>query len=439
VLDLAVLLVGNRRNWNSVGALAGALEVDPRFQDLPLSFTRPGAETLRRLRDLLGRYRRVVAGFSFMTPDIMRIATEVAELRRALPRQALPGLSLVAGGPHATAAWRSTLALGFDYAVAGEGEVAFPELLWQIATEGKPEEVRGVAYVGAGGAFVWNGRARPVCLDRYPPFSGRYRHQGPIEISRGCLHRCRFCATPFLAGRRLRHRKLAHVLRYVESCLAEGLDQIRFVAPDSLAYGSADGKPRLDVLQELLRATSELAGRENTYLGSFPSEVRPESVSPQAVGLIARYCGNDNLVIGAQSGSQRLLDLMRRGHSVADVYRAVEITLAAGLQANVDIIFGLPGETGLDRDLTLKLIEDLAGRGARIHSHTFMPLPGTPWAACPPGTVDEETARRLGGLASQGLQYGSWRKQAQQAREMVEFMAGLERRAQGSERPRRRS
>ena len=434
-MELAVLLVGHRENWNSLGALAGALEADTRLAGLALHFARPGAPALGRACELARRYERVVVGFSFMSPDAMRVAGEVAVLRGALPAAAYPHVRLVAGGPHATASWRSTLAMGFDYVVVGEGEEAFPDLLLEVARGRDGRGVRGVAMRTAEGNLVYQGRARPVALDRFPPFSARYRHQGPIEITRGCVHRCRFCATPFLAGRRLRHRPLPDVLRAVESCLRGGVDQIRFVAPDSLAYGSADGRPRLDLLEELLRQASALAGRANTFLGSFPSEVRPESASPRAAELIARYCGNDNLVVGAQSGSERLLARMGRGHTVGDVRRAVAAIRAAGLRANVDIIFGLPGEAEEDREATFRLIDELVGLGARIHSHAFMPLPGSPWAHCPPGEVDEATARRLGALAGQGAQYGSWQKQARQARQMIEFLARLEGSAPGLDTP----
>ncbi len=426
VQDLAVLLVGYRESWNSMGALAGALEVDPRWQGLELRFARPGPPAIAEARRLARCSERLLLGFSFMSPDVVRVGAEVAAVRQALPRASWPHVRLVAGGPHATADWRSTLALGFDYAVVGEGEVAFPALLRLFAEGREGEPVRGVAWRTPAGDYAYHGRARPVALAAYPPFSARYHHHGPIEITRGCVHRCRFCATPFLAGGRLRHRPPGDVLRHVESCLRAGIDQIRFVAPDSLAYGSSDGRPRLDLLEALLRGTSELAGRAHTFLGSFPSEVRPESVSPQAVELVARYCGNDNLVLGAQSGSPRMLERMRRGHTVEDVRRAVEMVCGAGLRANVDIIFGLPGETAEDRELTFSLVEELVARGARIHSHTFLPLPGSPWAHCPPGEIDEATARRLGALAGCGRQYGSWQAQARQAREMVDFLARLD-------------
>jgi radical SAM superfamily enzyme YgiQ (UPF0313 family) len=93
------------------------------------------------------------------------------------------------------------------------------------------------------------------------------------------------------------------------------------------------------------------------------------------------------------------------------------------LVANVDVIFGLPGETAADAKLTLKMMARLTAMGARIHSHTFMPLAGTPLAAAPPGTVDSETRKALGRLAGEGKQFGSWARQERLGREVARFRA----------------
>ncbi len=109
--DLAVVLVGHRKNWNSLSALAGALEIDPRFRDLQLVFARP-EEVPARVSALAAIHTRVVAGFSFVTPEIVRIAQEVTALRRALPAEARERVFLVAGGAHATASWRRARSTG---------------------------------------------------------------------------------------------------------------------------------------------------------------------------------------------------------------------------------------------------------------------------------------------------------------------------------------
>jgi radical SAM superfamily enzyme YgiQ (UPF0313 family) len=193
------------------------------------------------------------------------------------------------------------------------------------------------------------------------------------------------------------------------------------VTPNAFAYQSEDNgrTANLDAIERLLREMAALMGKERVYFGSFPSEVGPETVTPEAVALVRRYCGNDNLIVGAQTGSDRLLRALQRSHTVADAYRAAEAIVAAGLRPVVDLIFGLPGEEVKDVAATLRLMEDLVDMGALLHTHTFMPLPGTPLEDAPPGRVDPALHPLLDRLASQGHQIGQWRKQEQIARRTV--------------------
>jgi len=158
------------------------------------------------------------------------------------------------------------------------------------------------------------------------------------------------------------------------------------------------------------------------FIGSFPSEVRPEHVTEETIELILKYGDNDNLIIGAQSGSQRILDLCHRGHTVEDVYRAVELTLKAGLKANVDFIFGLPGETEEDIRLTIKVMSDLVKMGARIHVHTFMPLPQTPFAKAPAGRINKSIQKIIRELTPKGIVYGDWREQERIAKKIAKYL-----------------
>jgi B12-binding domain/radical SAM domain protein len=329
----------------------------------------------------------------------------------------LNNVTLIAGGPHASGDPRQTLNMGFDVVVVGEGEKSLPKLLTALLDGTDLGQIRGLAYQ-SGSEMRFTGRSERVeNLDDYPPFAERFGLFSSIEITRGCPCACRFCQTTFLLGGRMRHRSIENVVKWVEGSKRRDRPEIRFVTPDAFAYGSEDGKQiRLDLLAEMLTAVNGIVGREHTYIGSFPSEARPESVSPEAVELVRRLAANDNLVIGAQSGSQRMLDLSHRGHTAEDIYRAVGITLDAGLIANVDFIFGMPGETEEDQALTRKVIEDLAAIGARIHSHVFMPLAGTPWADASPGDVDPKTRDLLERLTGRGQQFGQWREQQQACR-----------------------
>src|SRR5207302_1418065 len=131
------------------------------------------------------------------------------------------------------------------------------------------------------------------------------------------------------------------------------------------------------------------------YFGTFPSEVRPEHVTIEALAVLKRYVDNDNLILGGQSGSDRVLSKSHRGHDVEAIIRAVRIALECGFTPNVDFILGLPGEEGADLAATVALMKKLHALGARVHSHAFMPLPGTPFKDAPPARVDDATREEL--------------------------------------------
>jgi len=77
----------------------------------------------------------------------------------------------------------------------------------------------------------------------------------------------------------------------------------------------------------------------------------------------------------------------------------------------VDFIFGLPEETEKDIMLTLELIGKLTDMGSRIHSHYFMPLPGTVFAKKKPVKISNELRNKIKYLTGKGLAYGNWEQQ----------------------------
>lgn len=95
----------------------------------------------------------------------------------------------------------------------------------------------------------------------------------------------------------------------------------------------------------------------------------------------------------------------------------------------------MPGEGGPQALETVALMERLTALGARIHAHTFMPLPGTPWRNEPAGTIDGTTRRALATLTTRGGVYGSWERQEGIAAQMAGSRSAAAGHRQG--RPRR--
>lgn len=247
-----------------------------------------------------------------------------------------------------------------------------------------------------------------------------------VEITRGCAHACRFCEVSFRFGGRFRHRSVGRIVEAVQFLIDVGRRDIHFLSPDALSYGgSAAGEPNLSALEELLSTTARIAGGANVFLGSFPSEIWPASVTDRAIEIIRTHTSNDNLIIGAQSGSQRVLDRMHRRHKVEDVVRAVGLVLKWGFAANVDFMFGLPGETEEDEAATIDLMQRLADMGATIHSHSFIPLPATPFADEEPPRLSDRLMKALDRLAGPGKQYGAWQTQLEMAHRTAAFRRAL--------------
>ena len=147
--------------------------------------------------------------------------------------------------------------------------------------------------------------------------------------------------------------------------------------------------------------------------------MRPEHVTPASLALLKKWVSNRALIVGGQSGSDRVLASSARGHDSACIERAVALCVEHGFVPHVDFLLGLPGEEASDVELTLQLMDRLVARGAKVHGHTFLPLPGTPFRKAAAGALTDDVRRRLRTLASRGQLYGQWEQQEATARQMV--------------------
>lgn len=370
-------------------ALVGAIEKEPSLKNLQVE-VKPAIEEI----DPQGGG---IIAFSFMTWDLPEVKKEIKILKRKASNQTI----FIAGGPHPSGASRQTLKMGFDYCFVGEGEKTLVEFLKDWLNG----ELPACKII----------KSSPVAITNYPAISPKFNLFGPIEISRGCPFGCKFCQTTYIFGP-LRHRTVKQIVWAAEQMAGRGLGDIRFVTPNLLVYGSEDGlRPDLDKLEEMLASVKKAKGVKKIFAGSFPSEIRPEQISKEALKIIKRYCSNDNIIIGAQSGSERMLKLCHRGHSVADVFQAVELALNEGFKVNVDFIFGMPGETPKEEAETVEVIGELIKKpGVKIHSHYFLPLLGTPWGKENPTKISPKLRRFLGSLRKSGREYGDWIEQEKQ-------------------------
>lgn len=418
---LTVVWAYRRTGKFAFHVLTGALETDARTAAVPIVFANGvdavAAAITSALESPAGRDARVLVGWSFYSPDA---AAMTAELEHVRARVADPRVLHVCGGVHATAEPDATLRAGWDLVAIGEGEQAVRELVTTLAAGGDPRAVAGIASVAPDGTLRKNGRADRVVLDDFPPFGPAHDRFGPIEITRGCVYACRFCQTPYFAGAAFRHRSVANVRHWARFLVGRGFRDFRFLTPTSMSYGAHGPEPDLAAVEDLLAGVrAEIGPARRLWFGTFPSEVRPEHVTPASLALLRRFVDNKALIVGGQSGSDRVLAASARGHDAASTERAVALCVEHAFVPHVDFLLGLPGEEPADVDATLQLMDRLVARGAKVHGHTFLPLPGTPFRKAPPGALTPAVRARLRHLASQGSLYGQWEQQEATARALA--------------------
>jgi B12-binding domain/radical SAM domain protein len=391
----------HRLNTYSFNALAGAIDEDDALSDLQIALPTTDERLQTVTADILKQQKRAILALSILTCQFEEIQLLVRWVRNNFGER----VTILAGGPHATACAREVLESGIDIVFPGEAEAAFPAVLNHIGLGQDFRDIPGIAFLKDGEVVV-RPQAQAVDLDSFFSFSPKRGMFGPIEMTRGCTFACRYCQTSYIFGASPRHRSVESIVRQAAALRSGNRKVVRLLSPNAFSYGSPDGRQlNLDAMRRLLAALREAVGKSGRIIfAHFPSEARPEHVTPDTLSLMQEFADNDEIVIGAQSGSPRMLEACNRAHTVEDVLAAVSLARKYGYKLIVDFIFGLPGERAADLRETLKVMEEIVRLGARIHAHLFAPLPQTPFSKEQPGRIDPAVMNALEKLkAQQGI------------------------------------
>ncbi|MEM1644299.1 MAG: TIGR04013 family B12-binding domain/radical SAM domain-containing protein [Ignisphaera sp.] len=405
--DVCFVLVYNEKlNRYTANILTAAIESSIDFVQVYLMPILNNNPDLQELSLLNHKCRKIVVGITFMTTQVELVLSLVPKIRALIPNA-----FLVAGGPHATGDPYGTLTmLGLDIVVYGEGEATLIDLLRAVHND-EDVKVCGTAYRNQDNIIVKKRTA--IDLNLYPPFPYWRNRFNPIEIMRGCSSACYFCQVTYVYGAP-RYRDIDSIVRYAELKFRKGLKDLRFIAPNSFGYGSINGiKPNADQLLNLLYKLRCLADNYGgrVFFGTFPSEVRPDSVEEDIVKEVRRLVDNKRIIIGGQSGSDQILKKINRKHVAEDIIYATEVLIKNGFEVDIDFILGFGFETEEDIEKTKRLIDTLVKLKARIHLHTFIPLPGTPLFSIGFKPLSNDIKKYLARLIGEGKAYGYWNKQ----------------------------
>ena len=206
----------------------------------------------------------------------------------------------------------------------------------------------------------------------------------------GCSKYCSFCVVPYTRGEEV-SRPVDDVIREVTELANQGVREVNLLGQNVNAYrGPIDGD--LADLAELIHYVAAVPGIDRIrYTTSHPVEFGDSLL--EAYAEVPELV--DHLHLPVQSGSDRILKMMKRGHTAADYLEKIRRLreIRPNISLSSDFIVGFPGETDADFEDTMALIEQI---GFDVSfSFIYSARPGTPAAALADETPMEAKKARL--------------------------------------------
>ncbi len=313
-----------------------------------------------------------IIGITALTP-VYQIALSLANnLKEGL------GLPIVIGGPHVTAIPQQTMENKcFDFAVLGEGERTFPELVEALEKDQEMSKVRGIAY-RQGEKVVATGPQPPIDnldvipfparhllppLAEYQPSPAAYKRlpQATMMTSRGCPYHCAFCDHSVF-GNRFRARTARNVVDEIELLASKyGVNEIRFW----------DDMFNMDPIR-VISICDEMISRGLDM--PWTCLARADHMNAEILDAMAS-AGCWQIDYGIESGNQAILNGIMKGQTLDLVEKVVKMTRKAGVGVRGFFMLALPGETESTMRDTLRFAKKLNLTSAVFHLTT--PFPGT--------------------------------------------------------------
>jgi len=310
--------------------------------------------------DLVG-----LQAMTFTLPDAYLVAKAIKRVN--------PKVKVLIGGPHPTIYPTETVALdAVDFAFAGEGEIgmiqfldAFHDSEWRSAVPGIACKRNGRVYFTPSAGYIKEMDIIPFPARRSSPYhrySSVLAERNPITImitSRGCPFNCIFCNR---MGRKYRYHSPNYILAEIDEIISLGIREI-FVHDDTFTL-------RRNRVEAICRGLIE-RGHDIAW----EARTRIDCVDEELLALMRR-AGCHRLSFGVESGSEHVLEKMRKGIDLERVEKVFSWCRREGIITLADFMIGNLGETIEDIDKTLDLMKKI--NPDYVQFSICSPYPGTP-------------------------------------------------------------
>jgi len=283
------------------------------------------------------------------------------------------GCIVILCGADATDHYRDYLERGADYCLLGEGEETLLELLNRLSAGKDADQIIGLA-----SSKTLRPSHRPdianldklpfpawdlVDVQKYKKIWLEYHGYFSMNMvtTRGCPYHCNWCAKP-IWGQRYNSRS-------TENVVAEMKWLKETFAPDHIWFAD----DILGLKPNWIERFASLLHQEDTVI-PFKCLQRADLVNERTAAGLAK-AGCRTVWLGAESGSQKILDAMEKGDKVEDIYRAAKLLRKNGIEVGFFLQFGYPGEIWDDVQQTLKMVRECMPDDIGIS--VSYPLPGT--------------------------------------------------------------
>ena len=315
-------------------------------------------------------------GFNYLTKMCLTNMREAAFKMIKFAKE--KGCKVIVSSSDSTDHYEKYLEEGADFIILGEAEMTLLELVNAIK-EGNTDFIRinGLAYIKGNAVIKTQKRNVMKDLDALPlpawdlvdiaPYRQSWiKHTGYFSINmtttRGCPFKCNWCAKP-IYGNRYNSRSPQHVVSEIK-ILKEKFDFDHIWFCDDI-FGLKPG---------WVHEFADIVEKENLKF-RFKIQARVDLMVQENYIMDLARAGCENVWMGAESGSQRILDAMDKGTTVKQIYDAARILRKHNINPSFFIQFGYLGETKEDIKMTIKMINELLPH--EIGISVSYPLPGT--------------------------------------------------------------
>ncbi|UCD15130.1 MAG: B12-binding domain-containing radical SAM protein [Candidatus Omnitrophota bacterium] len=303
---------------------------------------------------------------------------EMLEITKAVDRK----ITTVVGGPHPSAVPYEAMSYftGADFGFKGEAEIGLPMLVDGLINKKEP-------YLSKVPGLLWRERGQLIVnqqifyerLDDFGILSwdlvrpAEYAQKGtivsgdtaPIITSRGCPYLCTFCSPHIVSGRKIRLRSPGHIIKEIKLLKEEyGIKRIAIMDENFTFSKEHTAAVCHKIIQEKIKMRFFL-----------PNGVRLNTLDKELLSLMKKAGFLANIAVGIESGSERVLKLIKKGLNKEMIKTKVRLLRQSGFRPIGYFILGFPTETKKEMYETLKFAKEL-----KLYRAAFSPLlilPGT--------------------------------------------------------------